>query len=50
MPPAPAPAAAGKQAASAAEEEAAINVRLLTHVSNVFAKGRPPLLKAVAHR
>jgi hypothetical protein len=45
----PAPAAASKQAANAAEEDAAINVRLLTHVPTLI-KNKPALLKAVAHR
>jgi hypothetical protein len=46
MPPA---AASSKAAQTQAEEDAAINVRLLTHVSTVV-KGRPPLFKGVAQR
>ena len=43
----PAPAAGSKQAASLAEEDAAINVRLLTQVSSLL-KGKQPLFKALA--
>lgn len=46
MPPAPAPAAS-KLAANQAEEDAAIGVRLLTHVSAVV-RGKAPLFKGVA--
>ncbi|KIY99009.1 THO complex subunit 7 [Monoraphidium neglectum] len=46
MPPA-APAVGSKQAQSLAEEDAAISVRLLTHVSALL-KGKQPLFKAVA--
>jgi hypothetical protein len=48
MPPA-APAVGSKQAQSLAEEDAAISVRLLTHVSALL-KGKQPLFKAVAQR